>query len=84
MKVYNFTITIEETLSDPDSVDAFYGQVDDASVEVSEGKTLIHFDRSAASLDDALHSAISEIAREGWNVCEISVEPDCLRPMSAS
>jgi hypothetical protein len=84
MKLYSFTITIEESVDDLDAVDAFYGRVDDASVAGVDGKTLIHFDREADSLDNALQSAISQLLFEGWQVREISVEPDCILPLSAS
>ena len=45
-------------------------------------KTLIHLDREAKSLDEALRSAILNIQAEGWQAREISVEPDCVLPMS--
>ncbi len=82
MKVYSFTITIDKYVDDVDVVDAFYGKVDDASIAGSEGKTLVHFDREAVSLDDALFSAITQLLSEGWQVREIAVEPGCILPLS--
>jgi len=82
MKLYSFTITLEEIVDDLDVLDAFYGKVNDASVAGGNGETLIHFDREADSLDDALHSAIKDLLSEGWRVRKISVEPDCIRPLS--
>lgn len=83
MKLYSFTIKIDESLDDLDVVDAFYGQVDDASISGSRGETFIHFDREADSLDNALNSALSQVLAEGWHVAEISVEPECLIPVSS-
>ena len=82
MKLYNFTITLEEVVDNLDVLDAFYGKVNDASVAGGDGETFIHFDREADSLDDALHSAISDLLSEGWHVRKISVEPACVRPLS--
>ncbi len=82
MKLYNFTITIEESIDNLDVLDAFYGKLQDASVASGDGRTYIHFDREADSLDDALHSAIADLLSEGWHVRKISVEPDCVRPLS--
>ena len=61
MKIFEFTITIDQYLEDLDVIDAFYGKTGDASVAGSEGKTLIHFDREAKSLDDALRSAVADL-----------------------
>ena len=84
MNLYRFTITLEERVDDLDVVNAFYGQVDDAVIAGEDGTTFIHFDREADSLDVALHQAITEVLKQGWHVGEMSVEPDCLVPMSTS
>ena len=82
MKVFEFTIAIDQYVDDLGAIDAFYGKTDDASVAASEGKTLIHFDREADSLDEALRSAVADVQDAGWQVCEITVQPDCLLPLS--
>ena len=81
MKVFDFTIAIDQYVDDLDAIDAFYGKTADASVAASEGKTLIHFDREADSLDEALRSAVADVQDAGWQVCEITVQPDCLSPL---
>jgi len=58
------------------------GKAGDASVDGGEGKTLIHFDREAQSLDDALRSAMANVQGQGWQVREIAVEPDCMLPVA--
>jgi hypothetical protein len=82
MKAFDFTIAIEQYVDDLDAIDAFYGKAADASVAASEGKTLIHFDREGDSLDEALRSAVADIHDAGWQVCEITIQPDCLSPLS--
>ena len=84
MKIFEFTITIDRYVEDLDVIDAFYGKTGDASVAGSEGKTLVHFDREAESLDDALASAVADLQAEGWQVREISVEPDCVIPLASA
>lgn len=84
MKIFEFTITIDQDVRDLDVVDAFYGKASDATLSGSEGKTLVHFDRESASLDDALRSAIADIHAHGWQARDISVDPACLLPLSTT
>ena len=81
MKLFEFTITIDHFIDDLDVIDSFYGRAGDASIGASGGKTLIHFDREATSLDDALRQAVADVQAEGWRVEEISVEPECLQSL---
>ena len=83
MKVYKFTITLEELVDDFDAVDTFYGHVNDASMVNGNGSTYVHFDREADSLDQALNGAIAELLQRNWRVREISVEPECVLPATA-
>lgn len=83
MKIFEFTITIDQYVEDLDKIDAFYGKIRDASVAGSAGKTLIHFDREAETLEEALRSAATDLQAEGWHVREISVEPSCVLPLPA-
>jgi hypothetical protein len=82
VKIFEFTITIDQYVEDLDVIDAFYGKTGDASLAGSHGKTLVQSDREAKSLDDALRSAIADIQAQGWRVRDISVEPDCVMPLS--
>lgn len=84
MKIFEFTITIDQYVEDLDVVDAFYGKTGDASLAGSDGKTLVHFDREADTLDEALRSAIADVQAQGWQVRDISVEPDCVMPASTA
>lgn len=84
MKIFEFTITIDQFVEDLDVVDAFYGKTGDASLAGSGGKTVVHFDREADSLDEALRTAIVDLQSQGWQVRDISVEPDCIMPASTT
>ena len=83
MSVFAFTLTIDQYLEDIDAINSFYSKVDDASIAGSEGKTFIHFDREANSLDDALRSAVADVQKDGWTVQEIAVDPHCVQTTSS-
>ncbi len=80
MKLFEFTITIDQYVENLDVIDAFYGRTGDASLAASEGRTLIHFDREANSLDEALRSAMIDIKHQGWQASAIAVDPGCISP----
>ena len=84
MKTYTFTITLEEQVDDLDAIDVLYSHADDASMAGSGEETVVHFDREANSLDEALHSAILQLLGQGWQVRDISVDPECMLPLSNS
>ena len=54
MNEYIFTFTFVERVDDLDRIDAFYVKVDDASVAGDNGGSVVHFDREAGSLDEAM------------------------------
>ncbi|MCH8044796.1 MAG: hypothetical protein IID44_13870 [Planctomycetes bacterium] len=78
MKTFDFTITIDQLVEDLDAVDAFYGRCDDVSMFNADGITKITFHRDAASLDDAIRAAVSDVQSAGYKVKQIEVEPECV------
>jgi hypothetical protein len=78
MHTFDFTITIDQFVEDLDAIDAFYGRCDDASMFNSEGATRIIFHREAATLDDAIRSALSDVESFGYKVRHIEAEPECV------
>ena len=83
-KLYTFRIILEDVVDDLDVIDNFYCLVDDVSLAGTGDRTIVHFDREADSLDDALHTAAAQLFGQGWRIREISVEPACVLPMSTS
>ena len=77
MNIFDFTITIDQLIEDLDAIDAFYGRCDDVSMFNSEGVTKITFQRDAASLDDAIRSAVSDVQSFGYKVKHIELDPEC-------
>jgi len=78
MARFDFTVTLEQLIEDLDTIDAFYGRCDDVSLFNVDGKTKIAFHREAATLDDAIRSAVSDVATLGAKVIHIEVEPECV------
>lgn len=78
MNRFDFTVTLDQLIDDLDVIDEFYGRCDDASMFNSGGVTKITFHREAASLDDAIRSAIDDARTLGAKVTHIEVEPECV------
>jgi hypothetical protein len=78
MQTFDFTITIDQLVEDLDAIDAFYGRLDDVSMFNADGTTRITFHREAATLDDALRSAIADVQSFGYKAKQIEVEPECV------
>ena len=71
-------LTINQLVEDLDAVEALYGRCDDVSMFNSDGVTKITFHRDAASLDDAIRTAVSDVQSAGYKVKHIEVEPECV------
>jgi len=78
MSTFDFTITIDQMVEELDAIDAFYGRCGDVSMFNSDGITKITFHRDAASLDDAIRTAVSDVQAFGYKVKHIEVEPECV------
>jgi len=78
MNTFDFTITIDQLVEDVGAVDAFYARCDDVSMFNAEGVTRITFHRDAATLDDAVRSAVNDVQSFSFKVKHIEVEPECV------
>ncbi len=78
MQQFDFTVSINVFIDDLDKIDAFYGRCDDVSMFNSDGVTRITFHREAASLDEAIRSAIADTTTLGAKLTSIEVEPECV------
>jgi len=78
MHTFDFTITIDQLVEDLDAIDTFYGRLDDVSMFNAHSATRITFHREAATLDDALRSAVSDLQSFGYKAKQIEVEPACV------
>jgi hypothetical protein len=67
-KTFEFTLVIKaDRILRPDQVDALYANgCDDGTVAYHDGMNYVTFAREAKSLEDAINSAILDIAKAGF------------------
>jgi len=78
MNKFDFTITVDQFVEDLDAINTIYGQHHDISMFNSDGATRITFHREAATLDDAIRTAVSNVQSYGYKVKQIEVSPECV------
>ena len=78
-RTHDFTLVLEGVAEITDDLaDAIYGVCDDSSLLVRGGVNLLGFDREAGSLEEAIRTAIADIARAAPALRVARVEPDAL------
>lgn len=74
MEDYEFTLVIDQRLTD-DEIDALFDAgADDQTPERSQARTLLHFDRATDTLPHALVSALVDVERAGLTVSAIRTD----------
>ena len=77
MKEHEFTLVLT---ADPEEeeADRLYGVLDDGTLSTIAGVPQITFHRQAASLEEAIRSAILTLRSVGFGVLRVEIEPDTL------
>jgi len=77
MKDHEFTLILS---ADPSEADAnkLYGIFNDATISTVTGIPQIHFHREAASLEEAIRSAIADVKKDGFGVERVEMQPDAI------
>ncbi len=77
MKEHEFTLVLT---ADPDEEQAenLYGTFNDGTISTIAGVPQVHFHREAASLEDAIRSAIDDVRSAGFDVERVEMLPDAL------
>ena len=77
MKEHEFTLLLT---ADPDEEQAenLYGTCNDGTISTIAGVPQVHFHREAASLEDAIRSAIDDVRSAGFDVERVEMLPDAL------
>jgi hypothetical protein len=77
MKEHEFTLVLT---TDPDeaAADKLYSVIDDGTISTIAGTPQIHFHREAASLEDAIRSAVANVRSAGFDVERVEMQPDML------
>jgi len=76
MPTYGFTVTLANTdcLTVAMADRLFEAGCDDATPSGREGTVSVHFDREAASLGEAVGSAIRDVEKAGYEVARVEIE----------
>jgi hypothetical protein len=77
MKEHEFTVILTADPND-DQADKLYGVFDDGTISTIAGIPQIHFHREAASLEDAIRSAIGDVRSAGFDIQRVEMQPDML------
>lgn len=75
MTEHEFTLILN---AEPDEAqsDQLYSIVDDGTISTTAGVPQIHFHREAASLVEAIRSAIADVRKTALEVIRVEIEPD--------
>lgn len=78
MKTYEFDVILKDTseITDRQADDLFAAGCDDGTPAGCNGVVWIHFDREAASLEDAILSALSQVQAAGFKVAKVELDVD--------
>ncbi len=66
--------------TDPDEqeADRLYAIISDGTISTIAGVSQIHFHREAASLEEALRSAIGDVRSAGFDVTRVEMQPEAV------
>lgn len=77
MREYEFTLVLT---ADPneEEADQMYGTFNDGTISTIAGVQQIHFHREAATLEEAIRSAIGDVRTVGLDIERVEMEPQSL------
>ena len=77
MKEHKFTLMLT---ADPneEQADKMYGTFDDGTISTIADIPQFHFHREAASLEEAIRSAIGDVRSAGFDVARVEMEPSAV------
>ena len=85
MNVYKFDIGLKQTskVSDDDADLVFSACCDDGTPAGAHNQVWIHFDREAASLEEAISSAVAQVQSAGLAVSKVELDVDAAISLGA-
>ena len=77
MREHEFTLILT---ADPneDEADQLYGRFNDGTISMIAGVPQVQFHREAASLENAIRSAVNDVRSAGFDVQRVEMLPDAL------
>ncbi len=78
MKSYEFDVVLKDVseLTDQQADELFASGCDDGTPAGCNGIFWVHFNREAASLEDAIRSAVMQIRTAGFHVAKVELDAD--------
>ena len=78
MKTYEFDVVLKDTAEvTDDQADALFAAgCDDGTPTSMNGTAWVHFDRSAASLEEAIRSAVAQVQAAGFRAAKVEMSAD--------
>jgi hypothetical protein len=85
MKTYEFDVVLKNVseVTDDQADDLFAAGCDDGTPAACDGVAWIHFDREAASLEEAISSAVAQIQAAGLQVSKVELDADAAVSLGA-
>jgi hypothetical protein len=85
MKTYEFDVFLKDVMevTDDQADELFAAGCDDGTPAACAGVAWIHFDREAASLEEAISSAIAQIQTAGLRVSKVELDGDATVSLGA-
>jgi hypothetical protein len=86
MKTYEFDVFLKgvSEITD-DQADALFAQGgEDGTPACRDGMAWIHFDREAPSLEEAIHSALTQVRSAGFTVAKVELDANATACLGAS
>lgn len=77
MKEHEFTLVLTADPTEAEA-DKLYGAFDDGTISTVAGVPQIRFHRRAASLEEAIRSAIGDVRASGFDAARVEMEPDAV------
>ena len=76
MKTYEFDVVLKGTpeITDDQADALFMHGCDDGTPACCDGLAWVHFDREASSLEEAIHSAVSQVRSAGLVVSKVELD----------
>jgi len=76
MKTYQFDVVLKDVaeLTDDQADQLFTAGCDDGTPASCEGLAWVHFDRQAASLEDAISSAVAQVQAAGFSISKVELD----------
>jgi hypothetical protein len=85
MKTYEFDVILKEMseVTDHQADELFAAGCDDGTPAGCDGLAWIHFDREAASLEEAILSAVTQVQAAGFMVSKVELDVDAAVSLGA-